>query len=140
VASIDEIREGEIDVAPLLVGPDLHEALAQKLLERGIGVFVEKPLALSAAGARELEELARRRGLPLGVNHNCTFHPAFARLLARVGAGSIGRVEHVRATLSTRLAQLEAGQTGHWMFQAPATSSTSRRSTRSRSCTPWSAR
>ncbi len=118
--SIDEIREREIDVAHLLVGPDLHEELARKLLERGVGVFVEKPLALSASAARGLADLARGRGLALGVNHNFTCHPAFVRMLARVRSGAIGRVEHVRATLSTRLAQLEAGQTGHWMFRAPA--------------------
>jgi predicted dehydrogenase/nucleoside-diphosphate-sugar epimerase len=120
VAAIDEIREREIDVAHLLVGPDLHEPLARKLLERGFGVFVEKPFALSAAGARDLEELARRRGLPIGVNHNFTCHPAFARLLERIRDGEIGRVEHVRATLATPLAQLESGKTSHWMFQAPA--------------------
>src|SRR5262249_58109852 len=89
VGSIDEIREREIDVAHLLVGPDLHEALARKLLERGIGAFVEKPLALSAAAARALADLARDRGLALGVNHNFTSHPAFVRLLARVATGPI---------------------------------------------------
>ena len=120
IASIDELRAGEIDVAHLLVQPDLHESLARALLERGIGVFVEKPLALSAAAARGLADLARERGLALGVNHNFACHPAFARLLAYVRSGSIGRVEHVRATLSTRLAQLEAGQIGHWMFREPA--------------------
>jgi predicted dehydrogenase/nucleoside-diphosphate-sugar epimerase len=120
LASVDEIGAAEIDVAHLLTPPDLHEKLARDLLERGIGVFVEKPLALSAAGARGLAELAARRGVALGANHNFCFHPAFVRLLEKVRAGKIGRVEHVRATLATPLSQLEAGAFGHWMFRAPA--------------------
>jgi predicted dehydrogenase len=119
LTSIDEIRPGEVDLAHLLVPPDLHEALARRLLELGIGVLVEKPLALSAAGARDLAGIAARHGLPLGANHNFVFHPAFIRLLARVRAGQIGRIEHVSVTLSVPLAQLEAGAFGHWMFQAP---------------------
>jgi predicted dehydrogenase/nucleoside-diphosphate-sugar epimerase len=119
VASIDEIAPGEIDVAHLLVQPPLHEPLARALLERKIGVLVEKPLALSAAAARALTELAARRGVSLAVNHNFVFHPAFARLRAQVAAGAIGRVEHVRVELSVPLSQLEAGAFGHWMFLEP---------------------
>src|SRR5258706_5419030 len=96
IAAIDEIAVGEVDLVHLLVPPPLHEALARRLLERGIGVFVEKPLALSAAGARALAELAARRGIALGVNHNFVFHPAFVRLLEKVRAGEIGRIEHVQ--------------------------------------------
>lgn len=117
--SIDEIRASEVDVAHVLAPPPLHESLVLDLVERGIAVFVEKPLALSAAGARALAEAAARRGVALGVNHNFVFHPAFAELLSRVRAGELGRVEHVEATLAIPLAQLEAGQFGHWMFAAP---------------------
>jgi predicted dehydrogenase/nucleoside-diphosphate-sugar epimerase len=119
-ASIEELRGGErIDVAHLLVPPDVHVPLARALLEMGIGVFVEKPLALSGADARALARLAQERGLVLGANHNNLFHPAFARLVERVRAGEIGRVEHVQVTLSVPLAQLDAGDFAHWMFRAP---------------------
>jgi len=120
VGSIEDLSSADVDLVHLLVPPDRHEELARRLLERGIGVFLEKPLALSAKAAAELLDLARERGLPLGVNHNFVFHPAFARLLDRVRSGEIGRVDHVQATLAAPLAQLEAGAFGHWMFQAPA--------------------
>src|SRR5262249_15553307 len=119
IASIDPIRASEVDVAHVLAPPSLHESLALDLVERGVAVFLEKPLALSAAGARALTEAAARRGVALGVNHNFVFQPAFAELVARVCAGEIGRVEHVQATLAVPLAQLEAGAFGHWMFAAP---------------------
>jgi predicted dehydrogenase/nucleoside-diphosphate-sugar epimerase len=119
VASLDDLVPLGVDVAHVLTPPDLHVPVARQLLERGIGLFVEKPLALTSAEARELQALADERGLPLGVNHNNVFHPAFVQLLEHVRAGRIGRVEHVRVCLSVPLAQLEAGDFSHWMFRSP---------------------
>jgi predicted dehydrogenase/nucleoside-diphosphate-sugar epimerase len=119
VRTIEELAPLSIDVAHLCVPPDLHVALAKKLVELGLSVLVEKPLALESGAARELGRLAAARGVALGANHNNLFHPAFARLLARVSAGEIGRVEHVQATLSVPLMQLDAGDFAHWMFRAP---------------------
>jgi predicted dehydrogenase/nucleoside-diphosphate-sugar epimerase len=119
VGSIAELAGLDIDVAHLLVPPDLHVALCKQLLELGIGAFVEKPLALASADARGLARLAGERRLPLGANHNNLHHPAFARVLERVRAGEIGRPEHVQVTLSVPLMQLDAGDFAHWMFREP---------------------
>ncbi len=108
-----------VEVAHVLVPPALHGSVAREALDAGLSVLLEKPAVLSSREARELAERAARAGLALGVNHNHRFHPAFQRLLARVRAGEIGRVEHVQATWSVPLGQLDAGQTGHWMFAAP---------------------
>jgi predicted dehydrogenase/nucleoside-diphosphate-sugar epimerase len=119
VRSLQELRGLSIDVAHVLVPPNLHFSVARELLEGGIGVLVEKPLALSTADAHELGRIARERQLVLGVNHNAVHHPAFAKLLARVRAGEIGRVEHVRACLSVPLRQLDVGDFSAWMFREP---------------------
>lgn len=119
LGSIDDLAGLGIDVAHLLVPPDVHVALATRLAELGIGAFVEKPVALSGDEARELARVFAARGLPLGVNHNNLHHPAFARVLERVRAGEIGRVEHVQVTLSVPLMQLDAGDFQHWMFKTP---------------------
>lgn len=119
VASVEELAGLGVDIAHVLTPPDLHIRVARQLLEAGIGAFVEKPVALSSREARALAELAEARRVPVGVNHNNVYHPAFARLLARVRAGKIGRVEHVRICLSVRLEQLDAGNFSHWMFRSP---------------------
>ena len=119
VASLAELAALKIDVAHVLVPPNLHLAVTRELLELGIGAFVEKPLALSTADARSLTELAEQRDVVLGVNHNAAFHPAFQRLLERLRSGEIGRVEHVRVCLSVPLRQLDAGDFSHWMFREP---------------------
>jgi len=116
---LEDLAELGVEVAHLTVPPALHAPLARRLLELGIGVFVEKPLAPSAAAGAELCALAEERGLALAVNHNAIFHPAFARLRARVAAGEVGRLEHVRIVLSVPLRQLDAGDYSHWMFRAP---------------------
>src|SRR5262249_3697073 len=67
----------------------------------------------------ELFALARERGLVLGANHNACFHPAFQRLLARVRAGAIGKIEHVDVHLAVPLRQLDARDYSHWMFREP---------------------
>jgi nucleoside-diphosphate-sugar epimerase/predicted dehydrogenase len=117
--SIEELPGLGVDVAHVLTPPDLHVPVTRRLLELGMGALVEKPVALEPEAARELGQLAARNGLPLGVNHNNLYQPAFSRLLAEVRAGRVGRVEHVRVCLSVPLAQFKAGDFAHWMFRAP---------------------
>jgi len=119
VTELEALPAAGAQIAHLCTPPDTHVALAERLLNLGLGVFVEKPLALCAEDARRLQQLARDRGLPLSVNHNNVYHPAFRRLLARVRSGAIGRVEHVQVTLAVPLRQLDAGDYTHWMFRAP---------------------
>lgn len=114
-----ELADLSVDVVHLLTPPATHAGLARELVELGVGVFVEKPFVLTSAEARELEALAAARRVPIGVNHNNLFHPAFTKLLARLRAGEIGRVEHVQVTWNVPLAQLDAGDYAHWMFQTP---------------------
>ncbi len=118
-ADLGELAELGIDVAHVLVPPDQHARVVRLLFDLSIGAYVEKPCALSSSEALELDRQSRERMLILGVHHNNVFHPAFARLLARVRAGEIGRVEHVQATWNLPLAQLEAGNFSHWMFRSP---------------------
>jgi len=119
LASLEQLTEHGVQVAHLLVPPDLHGALTRQLLELGIGVYAEKPFVLSGEEARELSALAKAKGLPLGVNHNHVFQPAFTRLVDKVEAGEIGVVEHVQVTWSVPLMQLDAEQYSHWLFRTP---------------------
>jgi len=118
-ASVAELDPGEIDAAHVVVPPEHHVAVARELLEKGISVLLEKPLALRAADVEPLANLAAEKGLLLAANHNALFHPAFQELLRRLRSGAIGRVEHVQLTLSVPLRQLDAGDFTHWMFREP---------------------
>jgi predicted dehydrogenase/nucleoside-diphosphate-sugar epimerase len=108
-----------VDAAHVLVPPPLHRRVAEPLLARGIDVFLEKPMAETAADCAALEDAARQGGARLGVNLNFVHHPAFARLRTRAAAGAVGPPRHVALDYLVPLRQLAAGQLGHWMFDSP---------------------
>ena len=110
---------GRPDVAHVLVPPEQHVRVGLELLEAGIGLFVEKPLATSRADALRLIEDARARKLPLCVNHNATFHPSFVELKQVAARGELGRIEHLFGCLSVPLRQLKSRDFDHFMFRSP---------------------
>lgn len=74
-----------------------HLRIASALIERGVHVLVEKPIAASVAEARELIARAEARGVALFVGHIERFNPAVLELRRRLSAGELGRVLHVEA-------------------------------------------
>ena len=73
---------GQIDAAVIAAPTRLHHPIALELLERGIHLLVEKPLAATAAEADDLVKAARRRKLVLRVGHVERFNPALETLRA----------------------------------------------------------
>ena len=68
---------GPIDAAIIAAPTRFHHALALELLERGVHLLVEKPLAATSAEAEELVDAAHRHGAVLQVGHIERFNPAF---------------------------------------------------------------
>jgi predicted dehydrogenase len=71
--------------------------LARRALAAGKHVFVEKPPALRTEEAREIHELALRRGLRLMVGHLMQYHPAVTALVDEVRLGTFGSLQTVDA-------------------------------------------
>ncbi len=65
-----------IDAAIVATPTITHEQVAGKLLEAGIDVLVEKPIAESSASGERLARLAQERGRILQVGHLERFNPA----------------------------------------------------------------
>lgn len=119
-ASVDELlSKSRPDVAHVLVPPAHHYRVAKQLMEAGVNVLLEKPMALCAQEANELAALANRHSVCLGINHNWLYHPLFQRALNDIAQRKIGPVRHVVSTNSLPLFQLSAGQHDHWMFDRP---------------------
>jgi predicted dehydrogenase len=68
VERLDDIRES-IDLASVVVPTADHFAIASALLERGIPVLVEKPIAHTVEEGEQLVETARKKGVPLQIGH-----------------------------------------------------------------------
>lgn len=88
------LREAPIDAVVIETPPELHHPMALAALVAGKHVCCEKPLACSAAQARELEQAARKAGLRTAVNftyRSMAVQRFFARLLV---GGEIGELLH----------------------------------------------
>jgi len=86
VEALDDFRDlvGKVDAVSIAVPTPLHHAIGCALLERGIHVLLEKPIATSVAEARELVEVAARRGCVLQVGHLERFNPAIIAAAKRL--------------------------------------------------------
>jgi predicted dehydrogenase len=67
---------GLVDAVTIAVPTESHVAVAQPLVEAGVPVLVEKPLARSVAEADALLDVAARRGVMVAVGHTERFNPA----------------------------------------------------------------
>src|SRR5947208_7691028 len=66
----------------------------------GKDVFVEKPITLVSSEAKELTELAEKRGLILQVGHIFRFDPASLWMLEAIRQGRFGHLKMLRARFS----------------------------------------
>jgi len=73
--SLDELQ-GAVDAASVAVPTIAHAEVGCALMERGIDVLVEKPMAATLAEADELVEWAHRNSRILQVGHVERFNPA----------------------------------------------------------------
>lgn len=115
----DLIAERAVDVAHVLVPPPLHKPVAEKLLQAGIAVFLEKPMAQTSVECEALQKAAAQSGAALRINHNFVHHPSHVEARRLIANNTIGPVRHVEMRYNLPLRQLGAGQLGHWMFDNP---------------------
>jgi predicted dehydrogenase len=80
VAEVSELLPG-IDAASVAVPTGSHREVTAALLDAGVHVLVEKPIAASLAEAREMVELAKARRRVLAVGHTERHNPAVSALL-----------------------------------------------------------
>lgn len=82
-ATVQEMLAREVvDAASVAVPTSLHYTVTRTLLDAGVHVLVEKPVATEVAQARALAYLSRERSLVLQVGHITRFYGA-VQMLAR---------------------------------------------------------
>src|SRR5512135_3745544 len=70
---LELIKSADVDAVAIVTPVFTHYALAKEALLAGKHVFVEKPFTSTSAQARELIDLAARRGLKIMVDHTFLF-------------------------------------------------------------------
>ncbi|MFC0681071.1 Gfo/Idh/MocA family protein [Lysobacter korlensis] len=87
----------ELDAVVISTPTASHYALVNQALDRGLHVFCEKPLSLSAAQSEELAARAADLGLVTQVGYHNRFVGAFQEVKRLLDSGVIGEVSHVLA-------------------------------------------
>jgi predicted dehydrogenase len=87
------IRSGAVDAINDFTTLALHHQVGAAALEAGQHLLTQKPLAVSVRAARRLVDMARERGLTLGVFENVRQSPGVRAMAWAVRSGLIGEVQ-----------------------------------------------
>jgi predicted dehydrogenase len=92
VASLEELLPYELDGAVVATPSALHAAQCLALLERGVAVFCQKPLARTQAETARIVSAARSANRLLGCDLSYRFTEGMRRIRNCVAEGELGRV------------------------------------------------
>jgi UDP-N-acetylglucosamine 3-dehydrogenase len=90
--SYDELLEKKPDAIIIATPTRHHFEGAEKALQRGVDVFIEKPITETLEQARRLKELSENNKRVLMVGHIERFNPAVKNLKEYIENGTLGKV------------------------------------------------
>ncbi|WP_329166024.1 Gfo/Idh/MocA family oxidoreductase [Streptomyces sp. NBC_01267] len=102
-------RADELDLIVIASPNKTHVPIATAALEAGLPVVVDKPIAGTAAEARELAALADARGLLLSVFQNRRWDNDFLTLRKLIDDGELGTVQRFESRYERWRPQLKGG-------------------------------
>lgn len=93
----DAIEDPEVDLIDICLPDSLHYEVARAALVAGKHVYCEKPLADTAAQARELADIAATKGLITRVGHAFPRNPVHDLARQIIASGEIGEIKMFKA-------------------------------------------
>lgn len=94
------LKDPEIEAVHVCTPNALHFPMAKAAMEAGKHVLCEKPLAISAAEAREMVDLVKKKNLANCTFHNLRFYPQVQNIRRMREAGELGEIYAVQGTYS----------------------------------------
>jgi predicted dehydrogenase len=85
------------DIVTVAVPTEAHVETVRAVIDRGIHVLVEKPIASTREQAEEMIALADAAGVVLAVGHIERHNPAITELTRRVNDGALGKIFQLHA-------------------------------------------
>jgi predicted dehydrogenase len=113
------------DVVHIATPPQTHYALARQCLEAGCHLYVEKPFTLNCDEARELIDIAEKKGRKLTVGHETQFMPVARDMRRLIHEGYLGGAPvHMESIYGydfsdERYAKAVLGDENHWVRSLP---------------------
>ncbi|WP_092695275.1 Gfo/Idh/MocA family protein [Tranquillimonas rosea] len=101
VETFDELlADPNVDGIVLATPHSLHDAQVKAAAAAGKHVFCEKPLSLTAQGARASLAACRENGVTLGVGHERRYEPGLERIARMAADGTLGTIVSMDANFS----------------------------------------
>lgn len=94
-ASVKDLIYSGIDAAFVTSPDDTHADVTCELLQAGVAVYLEKPLAITMEGANRILETAYRTGTKLYVGHNMRHMNVVRTMRKLIRSGRIGEVKAI---------------------------------------------
>ncbi len=86
------IRSSDVDAVAIVTPVFAHYEMAKEALLAGKNIFVEKPFTSTSAQARELIDLAAKKGLRIMVDHTFLFTGAVKKIKEVIDSGELGKL------------------------------------------------
>jgi len=120
------IADDSIDLVDICVPNNMHAEIATAAAKAGKAILCEKPLAMSAAQAREMVEAVEKAGVANLVSFNYRRVPAVTLAKQLIDSGRLGRIFHYRANFLqdwTISANVPQGGMATWRLDVKAAGS-----------------
>jgi predicted dehydrogenase len=99
-ATLDDLLAGSLPAAAIIATPNhLHVPQALALVQRGVPVLVEKPVAHTLQAGEELVRAVQHTGVPVLVGHHRRHSAVLGAAHASVQTGELGRLVAVNTTV-----------------------------------------
>ena len=112
------LAKEKLDIVDICVPQQIHAPLAIKVLEHGINVLIEKPMAMTASECDDIIATSHKYGGTICTIHNVLFHPPFLKAKELVAEGAIGTFTGMRIFLSDHRDEMIMRK-DYWVHKLP---------------------
>ncbi|MDF1534511.1 MAG: UDP-N-acetylglucosamine 3-dehydrogenase [Methanosarcinaceae archaeon] len=93
----NELLEQGLDAVSIVVPTTLHMPIGLDVINSGVNLLVEKPIADTVENAEKLTKAAKDAGVKLMVGHIERFNPAVTKLKQIIDSGLLGKIVSISA-------------------------------------------
>ncbi len=91
----DLLNDTNVDAVVVSTPAETHFHMAEKVLQAGKDVFIEKPIALNYKDGEQLVSLAQEKEKILMIGHILEYHPAITELKKIIDEGDLGKIQYI---------------------------------------------
>lgn len=88
------LEENQLDLVSIATESGVHEEIALDCIDRGINVIIEKPMAMSMAGAEKIIRRSQEKNVKVSACHQNRFNLAVQKTRAALEMGRFGKLSH----------------------------------------------